>query len=952
MTPSPSCPRSDLWQELLKGSLPESEQAGLADHLETCTDCQQTLEGLAGGSVEWSGPARQLGRADGAPEAALLRVMDELKGTDNKGERSPPAGGGKDLSLPFLQPSGKPGYRGRLGHYEIHGIIGRGGMGVVLKAFDTALLRTVAVKVLAPHLAASAGARQRFIREAQAAAQVSHDHVVAIHAVDASGDLPYLVMQYIPGTSLQECLDRGAGLEPEEVARIGMQTAAGLAAAHARGLIHRDIKPANILLQTEEAEWRTEGPDPSCPSSSLGKVKITDFGLAQTLDAPDLTQSGVVAGTPMYMAPEQARGEALDHRADLFSLGSVLYALCTGQAAFPAGSILATLQSVCTDTPRPIREISPRVPVWLVRVIEKLHAKDPAERFQSAAEVAQVLGDYSSRRRAPTPAAAPSLQRATAEHPARVRKRTWPWALVGGTLLGLVFLAGLGVAGFIGLWGNDSDTPPPQTENHKSQPDAGPASLRYGWKKGEKYIYWVQFTADRGDGLEAAQGSCSYQVGSAGPEGYSLTYTGMFFATRNSPHGVPVPAGFLTPTLFGRFAGIGLPGMFHQGKITIDPVGNCQGAGGQDHLPVVLGNLAQLVIEPLSPEGKKTWKARSFRTLSEMNTGFGGMPFEIPKIRPAPLPLPHPPVGLRGQERMTGLAAEEHAVYTVESATANTAVIRKEYELATQDRVNQIPRVEIRGEGRITFDLNKGVPRALQFKATLTESTGRGTQRTPLTLNYKLLEGEELKKFLNPPPQPKIERKPLSAEELTRALNDLRSDEPARRREAAQRLEQAKPKARRSEAADALAALLGDKDGATRYAAARALAVWAVRATVPALIRMLADQDYFIRQAALDALERLKDPRAAQAVARRLPELSDRGKATKVLQAMGPAAAEAVARYLPHEDLWTRYEACKILKTIGTKAQVPALQQAGKDQNPLVAGAAKEAIQAIAQRKK
>jgi hypothetical protein len=301
---------------------------------------------------------------------------------------------------------------------------------------------------------------------------------------------------------------------------------------------------------------------------------------------------------------------------------------------------------------------------------------------------------------------------------------------------------------------------------------------------------------------------------------------------------------------------------------------------------------------------------------------------------------------------MTGLAAEEHAVYTVESATANTAVIRKEYELTTQERVNQVPRAEIRGEGRITFDLKKGVPRALQFKATLTESTGGGSQRTPLTLTYKLLEGEELKKFLNPPPPPKIERKPLSAAELTRALKDLRSDAPARRREAAQRLEQAEPKKRRSEAARALAALLDDRDWGTRHAAARALAFWAVRDTVPALIRVLADQDYFIRQAALDALERLKDPRAAKAVARRLPELSDRGKASQVLQAMGPAAAEAVARYLPHEDLWTRFEACKILKTIGTKAQVPALKQASKDQNPLVAGAAKEAIQAIAQRKK
>src|SRR5215472_18420835 len=186
-------------------------------------------------------------------------------------------------------------------------------MGIVLKAFEPALHRPVAIKVLAPALAGSATARRRFTREAQAAAAVSHDHVVTVHGVSEAEGLPYLVMQYVAGESLQQRLDRTGPLEVAEVVRIGLQAASGLAAAHAQGLIHRDVKPANILLE-----------------GGLARVKITDFGLARTADDVGLTQAGVVAGTPEYMAPEQARGEQVDSGADLFSLGSVLYACCTG----------------------------------------------------------------------------------------------------------------------------------------------------------------------------------------------------------------------------------------------------------------------------------------------------------------------------------------------------------------------------------------------------------------------------------------------------------------------------------------------------------------------------------------------------------------------------------------------------------------------------------------------
>ena len=193
---------------------------------------------------------------------------------------------------------------GRLGPYEVSGVIGAGGMGIVLKAFDCSLDRTVAIKVMAPHLASSGSARRRFAREAKAAAAVLHPNVIAIHGVAADQALPYLVMPYNRGMSLQKRIDQDGPLPLQETLRIAEQIAAGLAAAHAQGLVHRDIKPANILLE-----------------DGVERLAITDFGLARAVDDATMTRSGVIAGTPQYMSPEQARGDSIDHRSDLFSFG-------------------------------------------------------------------------------------------------------------------------------------------------------------------------------------------------------------------------------------------------------------------------------------------------------------------------------------------------------------------------------------------------------------------------------------------------------------------------------------------------------------------------------------------------------------------------------------------------------------------------------------------------------
>ena len=407
--PSPlDCPWTACWKALLGDTLPPDQREPYERHLESCPVCQGCLDQ----SEECRDALLQLARRTGDPtlaptDATLIQVLDRLQEV-KPADRPVPAG---PPDLYFLAPAGRPGVLGMLGEYEVQEVIGQGGMGVVLKAYEPALHRLVAVKVLGAAVAGSAVARKRFAREARAAAAVCHDHIVAVHGVHEADGLPYLVMQYVAGESLQDRLDRSGPLEVEEIVRIGLQTARGLAAAHAQGLIHRDIKPANLLLSEAAAPHRTDGtkgahgPHPS----HKFMVKITDFGLARMVDDVGLTQNGVAAGTPEYMAPEQARGEIIDHRADLFSLGSVLYAMCTGASPFRGSTAVSVLRQVSDQTPAPVREFNPDAPAWLEAIIDRLMAKNPADRFQSAAEVASLLEGCLMHLRQPTTVRARNL---------------------------------------------------------------------------------------------------------------------------------------------------------------------------------------------------------------------------------------------------------------------------------------------------------------------------------------------------------------------------------------------------------------------------------------------------------------------------------------------------------------------------------------------------------------
>jgi serine/threonine protein kinase len=446
MTTTTECPSTIDLERLLRGRLTEARTAAVAEHVGNCPSCQKRLDLLAGGGEDIAGKLRECEECQPPNDSAYWRALsaaeDEVRLTtlalgNNGSSDLNDLNDSREHKLDFLKPSREAGRLGHLGRFDVIREVGRGGMGVVLHAYDPDLQRDVAIKVIDPQLANNEVARQRFCREARAAAAVTHDNLVAVHQVDEDEDsgLPYLVMQLVNGESLEQRLKRTGRLDVTDVGRIGMQAAAGLAAAHAGGLIHRDIKPGNILLES--------------PSD---RVKLTDFGLARAAEDVKLTRTGFVAGSPLYMAPEQARGEEVDHRADLFSLGSVLYEATTGTPPFDGKTPLVVLRRVADETPPPLREVDPQVPDWLSDIVERLLAKDPADRFQSAAEVAEAFACELARTHAVSPLDVPAdvCSPATRSGTPRARKkicwksvsfRVLPWLggmIIGGSTLAIV----------------------------------------------------------------------------------------------------------------------------------------------------------------------------------------------------------------------------------------------------------------------------------------------------------------------------------------------------------------------------------------------------------------------------------------------------------------------------------------------------------------------------------
>jgi serine/threonine-protein kinase len=404
------CPSLKSLEQLLADALPEGEVSGMREHLASCARCQALFDRLIE-KPQWKRHASmcwpQQASSEGlhpqlAMEPALVGLLEKLRATPR-----PNAFGladtaeELDTSLGFLGVPLYPGDLGTLGPYRVLAELGRGGMGIVLRAYDPELRRTVALKVLPPDRA-DARARARFVREARAVASIADDHVVPVYAVDNPPDRPpYLVMQYVAGVTLRQRIKTEGRLAAREAARICLQAAKGLAAAHGAGLVHRDIKPGNIILE-----------------SATARAKIMDFGLVRIATLPGgTTQEGTIPGTPEYMSPEQVREpERIDARTDVYSLGVTLYEALTGEVPF-RGVPQMILRQIVDDEPRPPRRLNDQIPRDLETICLQCLQKEPGKRYRHAEALAEDLRRFLTGEPTNGPGAG------------RRSRRCWRWSL-------------------------------------------------------------------------------------------------------------------------------------------------------------------------------------------------------------------------------------------------------------------------------------------------------------------------------------------------------------------------------------------------------------------------------------------------------------------------------------------------------------------------------------------
>jgi serine/threonine protein kinase len=350
------------------GQLDPAATEALRAHLLDCESCRQ--------SIDRSLPEATADRA--TPRTREPTPPEDLASLGETGPLEAEDDFSCSTDLKLLRPAENPAALGRIDEYEVLSVLGRGGMGIVLKAFDLTLHRTVALKILSPQLATSPKAHRRFLREARAAAGINHPNVVTIYRVETEAERPYLVMEYVHGRTLRERIRSAPPVDLASMVRIGAQIAAGLAAAHQQGVIHRDIKPTNIMLE-----------------DGVERVKITDFGLARvTLEVSELTSAEHAVGTPAYMSPEQVSGQSVDPRSDLFGLGCVMYAMATGTSPFHAGHPAEVAHRILAHVPKRLDEIDPAIPKAIADTVARLLEKDPNDRFQSAEEVRDRLQQY------------------------------------------------------------------------------------------------------------------------------------------------------------------------------------------------------------------------------------------------------------------------------------------------------------------------------------------------------------------------------------------------------------------------------------------------------------------------------------------------------------------------------------------------------------------------------
>ncbi len=401
-------PGDEALRALSLGQLPEAELVHISSHLIDCPVCCRRIDQLdtddrllarlqesaasrdklIGTENEHRSAARALRESRKAKSAGRQHDLEAgvLSGLGNVSAMQshcevPRSKASLEELTEFLAPPEQSDEIGRLGPYRILAVLGKGGMGVVFRAHDPALDRVVALKVMLPQMRAVPSARERFLREAKAAAALKHSNIVTVFQVGEDRGVPFLAMEFLEGEPLDNRIRSEGRLPLADVLRIGRETAQGLTAAHACGLVHRDIKPANLWL---------EAPN--------GHVKALDFGLAQArADQVHLTQQGTIVGTPAYMAPEQAEGKPVDGRCDLFSLGCVLYQMITGTLPYRGETTIAILRALALHEPPPVSDVRSDAPPELSALVARLLAKKPEDRPASAQEVVEILRELEQR---------------------------------------------------------------------------------------------------------------------------------------------------------------------------------------------------------------------------------------------------------------------------------------------------------------------------------------------------------------------------------------------------------------------------------------------------------------------------------------------------------------------------------------------------------------------------
>jgi eukaryotic-like serine/threonine-protein kinase len=411
------CPNRGDLERMILNQLPAETARQIEDHLARCGHCRHALEQCVASDELLDAVRRSRGMTSD-PTKTIYLPVDWLRGAvltwirahdSTQTEKNARPLSTEDVKR-LLDPPQAPGELGRVADFRVLRVLGVGGMAVVFEAVDSRLNRHVALKLMHPAVASKAVGVARFMREAQSAAALKHEHVVTIYQVGMHGTAPFIAMELLHGESLDDRLAKGP-FAIDEVLRIGREIAEGLAAAHAQGLLHRDIKPANIWLE-QPAPARNDAVKPapaileSAPQPNgkrrPDKVKILDFGCAKVwTDESGITHFGLLIGTPAYMAPEQLTGKAVDPRSDLFGLGCVLYRMASGRPAFGGDDLLAVVRSLALDNPPPLARLDPQIPRAFSDLVDQLLSKKADVRPASAQAVVDRLEEIEQRRGKP-----------------------------------------------------------------------------------------------------------------------------------------------------------------------------------------------------------------------------------------------------------------------------------------------------------------------------------------------------------------------------------------------------------------------------------------------------------------------------------------------------------------------------------------------------------------------